>query len=131
MRLEPEEIEAITALAFAEMLEGGFTRVAEFHYLHNDPAGRPYADPAELTGRIVAAAQAPYQIRRGLGVVSDALAGLPDWARGATRHAVTMTAELSALFDDRPAGVAALAAWYQGKGRAQASVPPQRIKVPS
>lgn len=54
----PEEIEAITALAFAEMLEGGFTRVAEFHYLHNDPAGRPYADPAELTGRIVAAAQA-------------------------------------------------------------------------
>jgi len=54
----PEEIEAITALAFAEMLEGGFTRVAEFHYLHNDPAGRPYADPAELTGRIVAAAEA-------------------------------------------------------------------------
>jgi formimidoylglutamate deiminase len=54
----PDEIEAITALAFAEMLEGGFTRVAEFHYLHNDPAGAAYADPAELTGRIVAAAQA-------------------------------------------------------------------------
>jgi probable H4MPT-linked C1 transfer pathway protein len=62
-------------------------------------------------GRIVAAAQAPYQIRRGLGVVSDALAELPDWARSAPRHAVTMTAELSALFDDRPAGVAALAEW--------------------
>ena len=30
----PEEIEAITALAFMEMLEGGFTRVCEFHYLH-------------------------------------------------------------------------------------------------
>ena len=54
----PEEIEAITALAFAEMLEGGFTRVAEFHYLHNDPAGAAYGDPAELTGRIVAAAMA-------------------------------------------------------------------------
>jgi len=54
----PEEIEAITALAFVEMLEGGFTRVAEFHYLHNDPAGVAYGDPAELTGRIVAAAQA-------------------------------------------------------------------------
>jgi formimidoylglutamate deiminase len=40
------------------MLEGGFTRVAEFHYLHKDPAGAAYADPAELTGRIVAAAQA-------------------------------------------------------------------------
>ena len=53
----PEEIEAITALAFVEMLEGGFTRVAEFHYLHNDPAGASYVDPAELTGRIVAAAE--------------------------------------------------------------------------
>ncbi|MBU1346857.1 MAG: formimidoylglutamate deiminase [Alphaproteobacteria bacterium] len=53
----PEEIEAITALAFCDMLEGGFTRVAEFHYLHNDPMGGSYADPAELTGRIVAAAE--------------------------------------------------------------------------
>ncbi|CAN5148413.1 formimidoylglutamate deiminase [soil metagenome] len=53
----PDEIEAITALAFIEMLEGGFTRVAEFHYLHNDPSGAAYGDPAELTGRIVAAAE--------------------------------------------------------------------------
>ena len=30
-RLDPEMVEAITALAFAEMLEGGFTRVGEFH----------------------------------------------------------------------------------------------------
>ena len=51
----PEEIEAITALAFMEMLEGGFTRVCEFHYLHNDPSGAPYADIAEIAGRIVAA----------------------------------------------------------------------------
>lgn len=53
----PEEIEAITALAFAEMLEGGFTRVGEFHYLHNDPDGRTYADRGELAGRIAAAAE--------------------------------------------------------------------------
>ena len=54
----PEEIEAITALAFMEMLEGGFTRVAEFHYLHNDPAGAAYAGRDELAARIVAAAEA-------------------------------------------------------------------------
>lgn len=53
----PEEIEAITALAFLEMLEGGFTRVCEFHYLHNDPSGAPYGDIAEIAGRIVAAAR--------------------------------------------------------------------------
>jgi formiminoglutamate deiminase len=57
-RGEPDEIEAITALAFMEMLEGGFTRVAEFHYLHNDPSGAAYADRAEIAARIVAAAQA-------------------------------------------------------------------------
>lgn len=54
----PEEIEAITALAFMEMLEGGFTRVAEFHYLHNDPSGAAYSDRAEIAARIVTAAQA-------------------------------------------------------------------------
>jgi formiminoglutamate deiminase len=56
-RLTPEDVEAISALAYAEMLEGGFTRVAEFHYLHHDPDGAAYADPAELAGRIANAAE--------------------------------------------------------------------------
>jgi len=56
-RLDPEMVEAITAFAFAEMLEGGFTRVGEFHYLHQSPDGTPYADPAELAARIAAAAE--------------------------------------------------------------------------
>lgn len=55
-RIGPEDVEAIAALAFSEMLESGFTRVGEFHYLHHDPAGRPYANPAQLAERIVAAA---------------------------------------------------------------------------
>jgi formimidoylglutamate deiminase len=54
-RLTPEDVEAITAQAFAEMLAAGFTRVGEFHYLHNDVDGRPYANPGELTDRILAA----------------------------------------------------------------------------
>lgn len=57
-RLTPEDVEAITAQAYAEMLETGFTRVGEFHYLHNDPAGARYADPAEMAARIIAAAEA-------------------------------------------------------------------------
>ena len=55
--LGPEAVEAVAALAYAEMLEAGFTRVTEFHYLHHDPAGRPYADPAEMAARIAAAAE--------------------------------------------------------------------------
>ena len=51
-RLTPEDVAAITAQAYAEMLETGFTRVGEFHYLHHDPAGAAYADRAEMAGAI-------------------------------------------------------------------------------
>ncbi|MDF3022307.1 MAG: N-formimino-L-glutamate deiminase [Steroidobacteraceae bacterium] len=56
-RMTPEDLEAVTTWAFVEMLEAGFTRVGEFHYVHHDPTGRPYADPAELTARVIAAAE--------------------------------------------------------------------------
>ncbi len=57
-RLTPDDVQAITAQAYLEMLEGGFTRVGEFHYLHHDPAGRPYAKLGEMAWRIAAAAEA-------------------------------------------------------------------------
>ncbi|MGE0034973.1 MAG: formimidoylglutamate deiminase [Xanthobacteraceae bacterium] len=55
-RLTPDNVESITAFAYMEMLEAGFTSVGEFHNLHHDPHGRPYDDIAEMTTRIVAAA---------------------------------------------------------------------------
>lgn len=55
-RLTPDDIAAISAQAYVEMIESGFTRVGEFHYLHNDVDGARYADPAETAGAIVAAA---------------------------------------------------------------------------
>lgn len=55
-RLAPDQVEAVTAFAYAEMLEAGFTRVGEFHYLHHAVDGAPYAVPAEMSARIAAAA---------------------------------------------------------------------------
>jgi formiminoglutamate deiminase len=55
-RLSPDGLEAIAALTYLEMLEAGFTSVAEFHYLHHQPDGQPYDDVAEMSRRIVAAA---------------------------------------------------------------------------
>lgn len=55
-RIGPDELEAIATLAYAEMLESGFTQVGEFHYLHHDRRGVPFADPAELGTRLAAAA---------------------------------------------------------------------------
>jgi formiminoglutamate deiminase len=55
-KLVPDAVEAIAAQAYMEMLESGFTRVGEFHYLHHDADGQPYADRAEMSARIAAAA---------------------------------------------------------------------------
>jgi len=57
-RLTPDDLEAIAAQAYAEMLETGFTHVGEFHYLHHDKHGQAFADPAEMATRIAAAAEA-------------------------------------------------------------------------
>ncbi|MEO1200087.1 MAG: formimidoylglutamate deiminase [Pseudomonadota bacterium] len=57
-RMTPDDIEAIAALAFVEMLEAGFGAVGEFHYVHHDATGRPYSALAETSERIMAAASA-------------------------------------------------------------------------
>ncbi|HEX6136433.1 MAG TPA: formimidoylglutamate deiminase [Casimicrobiaceae bacterium] len=56
-RLDADAFEAIAAQAFVEMAKAGYASVAEFHYVHHDPHGKPYADPAELAWRVVSAAQ--------------------------------------------------------------------------
>src|SRR5919107_446663 len=56
--LTPDDVEAIAAQAYMEMLESGFTAVGEFHYLHHGPDGEPYANLAEMAERIAAAAAA-------------------------------------------------------------------------
>ena len=55
-QLGPDDVEAIAAQAYVEMLESGFTRVGEFHYLHHDLSGAPYANIGEMATRIAAAA---------------------------------------------------------------------------
>ena len=54
--MSPDDVEAITAQAYVEMLESGFTRVGEFHYVHHDAAGKPYVNVAEMAGRVASAA---------------------------------------------------------------------------
>lgn len=50
-RLAPEDVQAVATQLYAEMLRHGYTAVAEFHYLRNDPDGRPYAVPHEMALR--------------------------------------------------------------------------------
>lgn len=55
-RMTPDQLEAVASQAYMEMLEGGFSRVGEFHYLHRDRDGRQFADVGEMSSRIGAAA---------------------------------------------------------------------------
>lgn len=55
-QLTPEQFERIATWVYTEMLRGGYTHVCEFHYLHNDVDGSPYADPAELSRAVLRAA---------------------------------------------------------------------------
>ena len=54
--MTPQQVQAVATQLYVEMLEAGFTRVGEFHYLHHDHAGQPYADRGEMAARIGEAA---------------------------------------------------------------------------
>lgn len=54
--LDPDRFEAIAAQVYVEMAKAGYGAVAEFHYVHHDAKGRPYADRAEMSRRALAAA---------------------------------------------------------------------------
>ncbi|MBI2254139.1 MAG: formimidoylglutamate deiminase [Proteobacteria bacterium] len=62
-RLTPDQVEDIARYLYIDMLKGGYTAVAEFHYLHHDLDGRPYADAAEMSRRVLRAAE-----RAGIGI---------------------------------------------------------------
>ncbi len=55
-RISPEQFGAVAQWVFVEMLKAGFTSCAEFHYLHHQPGGEAYANPAEMSMRVIEAA---------------------------------------------------------------------------
>lgn len=61
--ITPEQLEAIATGLYVEMLEAGYTSVCEFHYVHHDLDGRPYADDAALSMCLLRAAA-----RAGIGL---------------------------------------------------------------
>ena len=57
-KISPQQLGVIARQLYIEMLKAGYTSVAEFHYVHHDHNGQPYADPAELSLQISQAASA-------------------------------------------------------------------------
>lgn len=63
LRISPEQLERIATMLYSELAAAGYTHVCEFHYLHNDTAGKAYANPLEMSLALVRAAQ-----RVGMGL---------------------------------------------------------------
>jgi formimidoylglutamate deiminase len=108
-RLSPDEVEAIATQLYVEMVKAGYTAVGEFHYLHHDPDGRPYDDPAEMSLRIVAAARIagiglthlPVLYRHGGFGGKEPAAGQRRFLHDADSYARLLEA-LQARFDEDP-----------------------------
>ncbi|MPZ26205.1 MAG: formimidoylglutamate deiminase [Micromonosporaceae bacterium] len=57
-RLDPDSYRALATAVYGELALAGITCVGEFHYLHHQPGGRPYADPNAMAAALVDAAGA-------------------------------------------------------------------------
>lgn len=55
-RISPEQYGMVAEWVFIEMLKAGYTSCAEFHYLHNQPGGAVYPEPAEMSMQLIRAA---------------------------------------------------------------------------
>jgi len=55
-RMTPEALNAVAAQLYVEMLKAGYTAVCEFHYLHNQADGSPFADGDIMSHALVDAA---------------------------------------------------------------------------
>src|SRR5438093_276224 len=86
-RLSPDDLYAVSRFCFLEMARAGITAVGEFHYLHRDPSGKPYADPNELDLAIARAAK-----EAGLRMVLERL--------GAVREGTTAVHGVHLTTDD-------------------------------
>lgn len=107
-RLDPDSFQAIAGQAYVEMLESGFTRVGEFHYLHNGVDGKPYADRGEMATRIVAAAD---DSGIGLTLLPVFYAHSDFGGEPANPHQVRLVSDLEgfcALLDSSDRAIAAL-----------------------
>ena len=86
-RITPESLEAIATWLYVEMLEAGYTSVCEFHYVHHDQDGTPYADDATLSLALLRAAQ-----KTGIGMTLLPVLYRPAVSaaspRAKTRHAL-------------------------------------------
>jgi formiminoglutamate deiminase len=133
--LDPDRYLELATATYAEMALAGITAVGEFHYLHHDPAGRPYADPNQM-GETLAEAAGRAGVRLTLidtcylraGLDGEPLAGAQvrfgdgdavAWAERAgalrDRPGLRVAAGIHSVRAVDPAAMATVAAWAEDR----------------
>jgi formimidoylglutamate deiminase len=117
LAVDSEDVYHVARMTFLEMVASGTTTVGEFHYLHRQPDGKPYADPNLLSKQIIAAARS-VGLRIALLRVAYTRAGheLPPHAGQARfyetpREYLDNTAALAAELDAKSSSASAPHAW--------------------
>ncbi len=131
--LDPDDIYHASRMAFLEMALAGITTVGEFHYLHRDPAGLPYAEPNAMALAVVRAAR-EVGLRICLLHSAYARAG---WHRAPSvaqqRFIITSPDEYLATYDhlrtSLAADTAAGLAWTGYAPHSVRAVPPEYLRV--
>jgi len=109
-RISPDDLEVIATRLYIEMLKSGYTNVAEFHYLHHQPDGKPYDDRA-LTSRVLIEAA----LAVGIGITHLPVLYAHSGFNGAAPHAEQK--RFLNTVDDISGIVATLAASYAQSGQ--------------
>lgn len=122
LTLDADDVEAVARFCFVEMLRAGYTSVGEFHYLHADPRGAPYADGNELAKRVIAAAE-DVGIRIRLIDAAYATGGIGEPLRPQQRRFATP--ELERWLEQ----VARLHAWAAGRPLASVGVAAHSVRA--
>ena len=115
-RITPDDLHAIAAQLFVELLRHGYTSVGEFHYLHNRPDGAPYETRAEMSIQVVEAARHAGIAITHLPVVyafggfgEQPLEGVQNRFKADPAHALGIAADLTARYRGDPCVTVGLA----------------------
>lgn len=120
--LTPESIHAISKVAYRELRAAGVRTVGEFHYVHHQPGGAPYADRTVLADAVIEAAREE-GLRIALLRVVYSRAGAGRAPEGAQRR--FSDASLDAALAD----VEALRARYAGREDVRVGVAPHSVRA--
>ncbi len=121
-KLDPESIYALSRFAYAELALSGVTAVGEFHYLHHQPDGRPYAERTAMADAVIRAAR-DVGLRISLLRVLYARGGMGRPPEGAQRRFCDRDV------DDALADVDTLQQRYSGDPCVRVGVAPHSVRA--